>query len=334
MWNRVFLLASGFAFGWILVSCLTAPLAQIKAHLTQLALSLVVGLAVIGFMALSSPQSGIAGGLVLTLSALVAYAGNARQIGKAEGLPPLGQVLIHPTVNEDQNLSIGQALIHPTVNEDQNLSIDRPERPLAQDPRIAVVLVLEGEPVEYDGPKPWARRFGELAASGVPVPHWLVRPFSYARIRAAYRAMGGRNPFNDSAARLAKQLEGQLGAGYCVQDAYLAAAPALVDVLVRLAEGGLARVALVPISFEGDPQEALRSEVVRSRVREVGAQVVYASPLGTMVWSTGPRAQRLRQLVRSIPLSPPPEPDPRALELLRDEVLASTSSWAMQPSCS
>jgi len=93
-------------------------------------------------------------------------------------------------------------------------------------------------------------------------------------------------------------------------------------------------VALVPISFEGDPQEALRSEVVRSRVREVGAQVVYASPLGTMVWSTGPRAQRLRQLVRSIPLSPPPEPDPRALELLRDEVLASTSSWAMQPSCS
>ena len=317
MWNRVFLLASGFAFGWILVSCLTAPLAQIKAHLIQLALSLAVGLAMIGFMALSSPQSGIAGGLVLTLSALVAYAGNARQIGKAEELPPLGQVLIHPTVNENQNLSI-----------------DRPERPLAQDPRIAVVLVLEGEPVEYDGPKPWARRFGEMAASGVPVPHWLVRPFSYARIRAAYRAMGGRNPFNDSAARLAKQLEGQLGAGYCVQDAYLAAAPALVDVLVRLAEGGLARVALVPISFEGDPQEALRSEVVRSRVREVGAQVVYASPLGTMVWSTGPRAQRLRQLVRSIPLSPPPEPDPRALELLRDEVLASTSSWAMQPSCS
>ena len=190
MWNRVFLLASGFAFGWVLVSYLTVPSAQIRDRLIQWVLSLSVGLVVIGFMAFSSPQSGIAGGMVFVFSALVAYAGNARQIGRVEG-PPLGQAAI----SED--------------------SIDRPKRPLTEDSRIAVVLVAEGEPVEYDGPKSWARRFGELAALGGAVPHWFMRPFSLARIRAAYRKMGGRNPFNDAVARPAKQLERRLGVGYC-----------------------------------------------------------------------------------------------------------------------
>jgi len=301
MWNRVFLLASGFAFGWVLVSYLTVPSAQVRDRLIQLVLSLSVGLVVIGFMAFSSPQSGIAGGMVFVFSALVAYAGNARQIGRAEGLPPLGQT------------AIGEG------------PIDRPKRPLAEDPRIAVVLVAEGEPVEYDGPKPWARRFGELAASGGAVPHWLARPFSCARIRAAYRKMGGRNPFNDAVTHLAKQLEGQLGTGYCVQDAYLGAAPALADVLVRLAEGGHRRVVLVPIGFASYSQEALRAEVVRSRVREVGIQVIYAAPLGAVVWNPGSRAARLRQLVQGQAVEPPPEPGPEAVEQLRERVLAA---WA------
>jgi len=299
MWNRVFLLASGFAFGWVLVSYLTVPLAQVRDRLIQLVLSLSVGLVVIGFMAFSSPQSGIAGGLVFAFSALVAYAGNARQIGRVEALPPLGQA------------AIGE---NP---------IDRPKRPLAEDSRIAVVLVAEGEPVEYDGPKPWARRFAEVAALGGAVPHWFVRPFSCARIRAAYRKMGGRNPFNDAVARLTRQLEGQLDAGYRVQDTYLGAAPSLGDVLARLAEGGSSRVVLLPIGFEGDSQEALREVVVRSRVREVGIQVAYAAPLEPTVWNPGSRAERLRQLARGGAVDPPPEPGPEAVERLRKRVLAA-----------
>ena len=150
-----------------------------------------------------------------------------------------------------------------------------------------------------------------------------MRPFSLARIRAAYRKMGGRNPFNDAVARPAKQLERRLGVGYCVQDAYLGAAPALADVLVRLAEGGLTRVALLPIGFEGQPQVALREVVVRSRVREVGIQVIYAAPLGAVVWNPGSRAARLRQLVQGQAVEPPPEPGPEAVERLRKRVLAA-----------
>jgi hypothetical protein len=84
-------------------------------------------------------------------------------------------------------------------------------------------------------------------------------------------------------------------------------------------------VVLVPVGFERDPREALRGEVVRSRMREVGVQVVYATPLETTVWNPGPREERLRQLAQGQPVDPPPEPGPRALEMLRDEVLAPCS---------
>ncbi len=305
MWNRVFLLASGFAFGWTLVSYLTAPLAQVRDRLVQLALSLAVGLVVIGLMGFSSARSGLAGGFVFALSALVAYAGNARQTSRVEEPSPLEQAPIQPP----PHVHLGP-------------SSDRPEHP--QEVRIAIVLVSEGEPVEYDGPKPWARRFQELAASGEPVPHWFVRPFTYARIRSAYRAMGGRNPLNASLNSLAKQLERQLGAGCVVRAAYLRAAPALADSLVHLAEEGYMHIVLVPIGFERDPKEALRVEVIRSRVREAGVQVTYAAPLETAVWAPGPRTERLRQLAQGIAVPPPPEPGPEVVEHLSEGLLAAT----------
>lgn len=296
MWNRVFLLASGFAFGWTLVSYLTVPLAQARERLIQLILSLAAGLAIIGLMAFSSPPTGLVGGVVFTLSALVAYAGNARQINKAEHPAPL----------------------------------DRPERPLEQrDPRLAVVLVAEGEPVAYDGPKPWARRLEELAALGERVPHWFMRPFTYARIRATYRAMGGRNPFNDAIAHLAKRLEGQLGSGYFVQDAYLAATPSLAEVLARLVEQGFVRTALLPIGLERGWQAALPAEVARSRVLEVGVQVTHIAPLESATWVSGSRVERLRRLMWGLPVLPPSEPGEEVVEQLRKRALAITSSQSL-----
>ena len=83
------------------------------------------------------------------------------------------------------------------------------------------------------------------------------------------------------------------------------------------------RVVLIPIGFEGDPQEALREVVVRSRVREVGVQVIYAAPLEATVWNPGSRAERLRQLVQGLVVGPPPEPGPEAVEWLRERVLAA-----------
>ncbi len=293
MWNRVFLLASGFACGWILVSCLTAPLARLRDCRFQLTLSLAVGLGVIGLMTLSSLPSGIAGGLVFALSAFVAYAGHARQINKAE---------------------------HPA-------SLDRPERPLEQrDPRLAVVLVAEGEPVTYDDPKPWARRLEELAASGEKTPHWLARPFTYARIRAAYRAMGGRNPFNDAIACLAKSLEEQLGSGYFIQDAYLAATPTLAEVLARLVEQGFVRIVLLPLGLERGWQEALPAEVARSRVLEVGIQVTHSAPLESAIGASSYHVERLRQLMRGLPAPPPSEPGEEVVKLLRERVFEIGSS--------
>jgi hypothetical protein len=296
MWNRVLLLVSGFAFGWILVSYLTVPPSQKRARLIWLATSLGAGGVVVTLMALAALSSGVAGVLAFLFSALVAYAGNARQVNKAAEHSPL----------------------------------NRPERPLHKDARIAVLLIAEGEPAKYDGPASWAQRFLELAASGERVPHWLTRPLAYARIRAAYQAMRDRNPLNSTLACLARQLGGLLGQGYLVADAYLEAAPTLAQMLVHMATEGLSRVVLVPASVDhASPRERLRAEVTRSRVREIGVDVVYAPPLDPAVWSGGSRAKRLRQLTRGMAVAPATEATPQALEALRGQILTAASSWTM-----
>ena len=50
MWNRVFLLASGFLFGWSLVRYWTVPRAQMRTHALRLGIAVAIGGAVIVYL--------------------------------------------------------------------------------------------------------------------------------------------------------------------------------------------------------------------------------------------------------------------------------------------
>ena len=243
MLNRVFLLISGFAFGWTAVKCLTVPEDKLRSQWAGLALSLAVGALVIVALGVTSPAAGGAALGAFLVSALVAYAGNARQIDKLAAPPPERRKL---------------------------------ERPVAKDTRRAVLLVCEGQPREYGGPAAWASLLRRMEAEGRPTPHWFVRPWVYARIRAAYRAMGGRHPLHAAMDGLAQALQARLGADYACQAAYLSAEPRLLDALARLAEQGLGAMVLVPVGFAEDPHPRLRAQIVQSRILEIGVRVSYA----------------------------------------------------------
>lgn len=249
MLNRVFLLISGFAFGWTAVKCLTVPTDRLRAQWMGLTLSLAVGGLVIVALGATSLAAGGAALGVFLVSALVAYAGNARQINKLAA-PPERR---------------------------------KPERSIAKDTRRAVLLVCEGWPREYGGPAEWAGRLRRMEAEGQSTPHWFVRPWIYARIRAAYRAMGGQHPLHAAMEGLAQALQARLGADCCCQAAYLFAEPRLLDVLVRLAEQGLGVMVVVPLGLVEDAHQRLRAQVVKSRVIEIGVRVSYAPPLDLSV---------------------------------------------------
>lgn len=244
MLNRVFLLISGFAFGWTAVQCLTAPADKLRGQWAGLALSLAAGGLMIASLGVASPAAGGAALGTFFVSALVAYAGHARQINK-------------PVASPERR---------------------KPERPIARDARCAVLLVCDGPPRTYDDPAAWAKWLRHAEAEGRPMPHWFVHPWIYARIRAAYRAMGGQHPFHAAMEELVQALQTRLGVGYCCQPAYLYAEPRLLDALVRLTEQGLSAIVLIPLGLE-DAHPKLRAQVVESRVIEIGVRVNYAPAL-------------------------------------------------------
>jgi len=294
MWNRVLLLASGMAFGWTLVGCWTASLERVGELRVRLALSLVLGGVVVWLMAVGSPQAGLAGVAVLLVSALVAYAANARQVSRMPRPSPLG----------------------------------RPALPLEKNGRIAVLLITEGEPAEYDGPAPWARRYQQVRARGETIPHWFVRPLVYARIRAAYRAMGGRSPLASWAAHLAQQLQARLGPEYRVNEADQDTNTGAYRLLAHLAEEGISRVILLPIDLAGDPREALHEQVGLSRVREIGVDIAYTQPLESSFWSPAHDDERFHRLAQGLTVAAPPEVDPQVLEEMANRVRDSAGKWA------
>jgi len=69
VWNRVFLLASGFLFGWSLVRYWTVPRAQMNTHALRLGIALAVGGAVIVLLAIESSAAAVAGLAVYVVSA-------------------------------------------------------------------------------------------------------------------------------------------------------------------------------------------------------------------------------------------------------------------------
>ncbi len=277
MWNRVVLLISGMAFGWSLVNYWTVAQRHVDTQRTRMALSLGAGVIMAALLAKESFAAAGMALIVFAFSALVAYAGNAKQINKVEEpLPP-----------------------------------KMPERP-SPDGVVGVFLVARGEPRRYEGPAQWAIRFRDLAARGEAVPHWFVRPLTYGRIRKAYGAMGGESPLHNSLETLARDLGEQLGTGYMVQLVYTDSDPLLLRALTMAPERGVRQLAILPLDLEKDAESRLRREVARSRIREVGMELRYASPLDPPLLPQDTYDTRACALMQGQPVCPP-ELDERAV---------------------
>jgi hypothetical protein len=290
MWNRVALLAAGVAFGWSLVNYWTVAAHEVRAQRVRLIISALVAALVIVLLAVESAQAAIAGACVFLFSAVVAYAGNAKQVSKVE----------------------------------QDIPYVTPERPLESDPRTVVLLITEGEPQEYDGSETWARRFKRREAQNKPVPNWFVRPLAYARIRQAYQAMGGQNPFAVQLGRLSASLQEQLGDAYRVELVYLDAKPRLATLLYRLAENGAMQITLIPISLQ-DRIDEMYAHVTRSRVREIGVRVQRAATLELTAWSNAAYEARMDRFTQGEPVVPGETWDEQTLEELRARVAPPTA---------
>ncbi len=240
MWNRVFLLAAGVASGWTLVHLLTVAPGEVPTHRWRLVLALVIGLGQVVLLATVSPEAGATGLIVFLFSALVAYAANAKQVSKApEPILPR-----------------------------------RPSLPPQADPRVLALMVVDGDPAAYEGPQYWAHAYRQRQARNERIPHWFVRPLAYARVRAAYAAMGGQHPLDTALGKTTGELEAHLGPGYAVRYAYLRSQPYLVRALVALAEEGFRHLVIVPLGSAVD-EASIRQAVADSRIRELGLKVIY-----------------------------------------------------------
>ena len=287
----MFLIASGVALGWTLVNYCTVPFKDVRAQLARLTLALVGGFVVIVLLGATSYQAGLASAFVFLASALTSYAANARQVSKSNDMP------------------FHARLVSPPPGED----------------REAVLLVSEGEPESYDGPEPWAHRFRRMEARGEATPHWFTRPFTYARIRAAYEAMGGKNPFNAGIADLSKTLGNWLGPCYVSRHAYLSTAPTLPASLIHLAEEGFGHIILVPLALDGDAQSTLQDQVTESRVRAAGVEIRNATSFKASDWLPVSHADRFRELTRGRPIESAGEVRPEMVEALRQCVITSSN---------
>jgi hypothetical protein len=291
VWNRVFLLASGFLFGWSLVRYWTVPRAQMNTHALRLGIALAVGGAVIVLLAIESSAAAVAGLAVYVVSAVAAYAGNARQVNRVEVPAPATRPM--PTGTE-----AGWQ---------------------------GVVLVSCLEPPAYDGPGYWAWRLRRRESVGEPVPHWFVRPRAYARIRSAYQALSSGASSEDSSSidalrRVGQDLSAALGAGYRVATVRISAPPSLARVLADLAGDGARRVIVQPLDVPPDAMDDLREAVTDSRVREVGVRVTLADPLPVPAWDS--HEKRLDQWIAGRPPDPLPDPDPTVVARLQSWVVA------------
>lgn len=284
MWNRVFLLASGFLFGWSLVRYWTVPRAELRTHELRLGLGLAIGVVVIVLLGLESLPAALAGTGVYAFSALVAYAGNARQVGRQE------QALPSP---------------RPTPAEDAP-------------PRRGVVLVSCLEPPTYDGPSYWAWRLRRRDAQGQPAPHWFARPRAYVRIRRAYEARAQRAGPADALQGLGQALGAALGADYVVETARVGVPDALSRTLADIVRQGATRVVVQPLEVFPDALDAVRQAVTDARVREAGVRVTVAEPFPVPLWEC--TEERLDAWMSGRPAEPPPIPPSNLVARLQHAV--------------
>lgn len=293
VWNRVALLATGMAFGWNLVHYWSADAVRLGRYKARVLVAAGLGLVVLVFLVASVPEALVPGFFVFAVCALVAYAGNAKQVSRVVAYQPF----------------------------------DQPERGLQRDKRIAVLLAHPGEPARYDGPLPWAERLQRLKAQGRPTPHWMMHPLMYGRIRRAYAAMGGENPLPGAISALGQALAERLGGGFHVRVAYTTTTPRLTRTLVQLCTEGFGQAVILYLGPEAD-LEGLRELVTRTRVREAGLRVTFAASHDPADWLPDTYGPRLQALMGGQPVEAPGAPPPELAADLRRSVVQAAKGAA------
>ncbi|NLX37275.1 MAG: hypothetical protein GXY68_11365 [Chloroflexi bacterium] len=261
VWNRVALLAAGMLLGWNLPHYWAAPRDRRRDYALRLAIGALLGIALIVPLALANPASALVGLLVIAFCALVAYAGNARQLLKAPLEPPY----LAP-----ENRSSWTAL-------------------------TTIFLVSAGEPLTYDGPAPWAAYMRYRASRAQATPHWLVFARTCGRVRQAYAQMGGSSPAAAALQTLADDLHARLGEHAAIHVHTIWSANSLAGHLRRALADGCREIVLVPLGLEEAAQEQLREAATASRVREAGVAVRFTPNFDLSPW-LGADDERLDQL--------------------------------------
>lgn len=275
MWNRVLLLASGLACGWMIVHTWSVADQDIRGQRIRLILGAVAGLGLVAWLSWSVFSAGLLGLSVFGITALVAYAANARQVNRVgHALPPRP-----PKMPEQLNAG------------------------------TVVLLITSAEPAHYTGPSYWARALRQYPLA----PHWFLWPNRYARIRMAYRVMGGTHPLDAVIGSLSTGLENCLNAPSVMRYAYLGEERAFLAVLVNLAEEGFGRLVLVPLEDAKDVVDRLHDLVTRSGIADTPLAITYARPLNLAATAKAQREQRLASLLKgeaiSVPVVNPSEVD-------------------------
>lgn len=290
MWNRVILLLSGVAFGWSLVHYASAPREDLPALRLALIASGAIGVGLAMLIGLGDLTTGVLALFVMTTSALVAYAANAKQVNR----PPISP------------------LLHGAIT------------PTSQDDRTGVLLVIGGEPARYEGPAFWA--WWSKISPSAPRCHWFLAPWRFGRVRKVYAEMGNLSPLASASEKLCQQLGVALGEGYAVYDARLFSSPTVRDRLAEMAEKGLKRAILVPIAQAFDYQKTLDEQIALSRVREVGMRLLVTDPIAAEKWLGMPPAQRLDAFWEGTTPPVPAEPKELAQQIAKAILHAQNSS--------
>ncbi|MHB1355896.1 MAG: hypothetical protein ACYCZF_07960 [Anaerolineae bacterium] len=275
MYNRILLLASGLACGWMIVHTWSVADHDIRGQRIRLIIGIVVGLGLVGWLSWSVFTAGLVGLVVFGATALIAYAANARQVNR-----------------------LGYAL-PPRV----------PKIPEQLDTGTVILLVTSAEPTHYTGPGYWARALRQYT----PAPNWFFWPRVYSRIRLAYRVMGGAHPLDVILASLSSGVGNCLSAPSAIHYAYLGEERAFLAVLVNLAEQGFNRLVLVLLEDEKEVYDRLHDLVARSGILDTPLVITYARPNNLAATDKAQREQRLACLVKgeivTVPAVNPSEVD-------------------------
>jgi len=248
---------------------------DIKGQRIRLIIGIAAGLGLVVWLSWSVVSAGLFGLVVFSITALIAYAANTRQVNRLEHALP------------------------PRV----------PKIPGQLDAGTVVLLITSAEPMHYTGPGYWARMLRQYSLA----PHWFTWPHVYSRIRLAYRTMGGTHPLEAILTSLSSSLSNSLNVSSATPYAYLGEERAFLAVLVNLAEEGFDQLVLVPLEDEKQVADRLHDLVARSGILDTPLLITYARPHNLVATDIAEREKRLARLIKgevvTVPAVKPSEVD-------------------------